>query len=101
MNQQKAMWYKKCTLIILMVVVLLASAICFVGCNKSDTDPDLVPSEGLTYDFNDEDKTASVTGIGTCQDTDLVIPSNVEHGYNNFESRIYELLSIKARNASQ
>lgn len=78
MNNQKATWHKISTLILLMIVLLLASIFCLVGCNKQD--PDTGYSQGLTYEFNDEDKTASVTGIGTCKDTDLVIPSNVD-GY--------------------
>lgn len=33
------------------------------------------PSEGLAYKLNDDGKSYSVTGIGTCTDTDIVIPS--------------------------
>lgn len=32
-------------------------------------------SEGLTYTLNEDNKSYSVTGIGTCKDTDLVIPA--------------------------
>lgn len=34
-----------------------------------------VASEGLTYTLNADNKSYSVTGIGTCKDTDVVIPT--------------------------
>lgn len=80
MKALKTTWRTKGKWLVLLTVVLLlvVSILGFVGCNKQD--PDTGYSQGLTYEFNDEDKTASVTGIGTCKDTDLVIPSNVD-GY--------------------
>lgn len=35
-------------------------------------------SEGLEYELNDDDVSYSVIGIGTCADTDIVIPSTYE-----------------------
>jgi hypothetical protein len=37
------------------------------------------PSEGLEYTLNDDGTSYSVTGIGTCADTDVVVPA----AYNN------------------
>jgi len=36
------------------------------------------PSKGLEYSLNSEGKSYSVTGIGTCTDTEIVIPSTYE-----------------------
>ncbi|MGN0824178.1 MAG: leucine-rich repeat protein [Candidatus Coproplasma sp.] len=41
-------------------------------CGKKDPS---VPSEGLAYTLSDDETYYSVTGIGTCTDTELVIPS--------------------------
>ena len=41
--------------------------------------PDVKPSEGLAYTQNADGKGYTVSGIGTCTDTDVVIPST----YNN------------------
>lgn len=38
-----------------------------------------IPSEGLSFELNEDGKSYCVTGIGTCTDTDLVIPAT----YNN------------------
>lgn len=38
-------------------------------------EPELPPSEGLEYTLNDDGGSYSVTGIGTCEDTDIVIPT--------------------------
>lgn len=47
------------------------------SCGKKVTrtiDKIIKESEGLEYTLNDDGKSYSVTGIGTCTDTDLVIP---------------------------
>ncbi|MGN0823756.1 MAG: leucine-rich repeat domain-containing protein [Candidatus Coproplasma sp.] len=41
-------------------------------CGKKDPS---IPSEGLAYTLSDDETYYSVTGIGTCTDTELVIPS--------------------------
>ena len=41
--------------------------------------PEANPSEGLEYELNEDGKGYAVTGIGTCKDTNLIIPST----YNN------------------
>ena len=38
-----------------------------------------VVSQGLEYELNEDGVSYSVTGIGTCEDTDLVIPSTYEN----------------------
>ena len=42
--------------------------------------PPLVESEGLEYYVNFDGKTCTVSGMGTCTDTDLVIPKSID-GY--------------------
>ena len=37
--------------------------------------PILIPSEGLAFTLNSDQQSYSVTGIGTCTDTDIIIPS--------------------------
>ncbi len=65
-------------LISLIVGILLAiSALCFIGCEDTKK-PNY--SVGLEYTFNDEDKTATVTGMGSCEDKELIIPSSID-GY--------------------
>lgn len=53
------------------------------GCTKKDTVADvgsmLIPSQGLTYSLNLGEQSYSVTGLGTCNDTILVIPSTYEN----------------------
>ena len=48
--------------------------------DSSITDASKAPSEGLAYEVNSDGETCKVIGIGTCTDTDLVIPS-VMDGY--------------------
>lgn len=67
---------------------MLASCIAWQsGSDGSDTtestappQPPLVESEGLEYYVNFDGKTCTVSGIGTCTDTDLVIPKSID-GY--------------------
>lgn len=67
----------KILLVLLVVVVaVVVGSLCFVGCDYFDEQK---YSEGLEYSFNNN-KTAVVEGIGSCQDTDLIIPSAIE-GY--------------------
>ena len=40
-----------------------------------DYTPILVPSEGLEFTLKDDGKSYSITGIGTCTDTDVIIPN--------------------------
>ncbi len=40
----------------------------------------LIASEGLAYEINEDGTTCTITGIGTCTDTDLVIPRAID-GY--------------------
>lgn len=65
----------KILLVLLVVVVaVVAGSLCFVGCDFFDEQK---YSEGLEYSFHN-DKTAVVEGIGSCQDTDLIIPPSVD-----------------------
>lgn len=41
---------------------------------------DTVGSQGLTYTVNDDGKSCTITGIGTCEDSNVVIPSVLD-GY--------------------
>ena len=47
------------------------------------------PSVGLAYEYNSETQSYTVTGIGTCTDTDIIIPSTYNdgsHGEHNVTS---------------
>ena len=44
--------------------------------NESDSSETVVGSVGLAYALNDDGKSYSITGIGECTDTDIVIPAN-------------------------
>ena len=39
---------------------------------------DIVPSEGMSFVLNEDGKSYSVAGLGSCMDTDIVIPSTYE-----------------------
>ena len=48
------------------------------ACGKKETlsiPKVIMPSEGLAFELNEDGVSYSVTGIGTCTDTDIVIPS--------------------------
>ncbi len=53
------------------------------NCNKTDTIIDegskLITSEGLEYELNSDGQSYSVTGIGTCKDANIIIPSTYEN----------------------
>ena len=52
---------------------------CICGEKKSETIAIVVPSfEELEFTLNEDGNSYSVTGIGTCTDTDIVIPSTYE-----------------------
>ena len=55
-------------LIVTLALSMLALSACGKGCGKVVT-----PSEGLEYEFNG--KSYSVTVIGSCTDTDIIIPA--------------------------
>ena len=50
------------------------------GTRESEEIAKLIPSEGLAYEVNEDGTTCTITGIGTCTDTDLVIPKTI-NGY--------------------
>lgn len=47
---------------------------------SNDESEELFPSQGLAYKINEDGQTCTITGIGTCQDTVLVIPEDID-GY--------------------
>ena len=46
----------------------------------------LVPSVGLTYSYDSTTQSYTVTGIGTCADANVVIPSTYDNGVNGEHS---------------
>ena len=98
--------FKKSSLYIVLVV-LLCVAMLFTACGtekKSDdedetrakstkedatqtTESVVNPSKGLDYIVNSDNESCTITGIGTCTDTKLNIPSEID-GYS--VTRIYE-----------
>lgn len=53
----------------------LKERICQCGEKETQSIPVLLLSDGLEFALNDDEASYSVTGIGACTDTDLVIPS--------------------------
>ena len=43
-----------------------------------DEEPEPEPSEGLEFELNDDGASYAVTGVGTCTDTNVVIPSKYD-----------------------
>ena len=66
----------KKTLSLILALTLICSVLsaCDIGKTPSE-------SVGLEYEVNPDGKTCTITGIGTCKDTDLVIPSTID-GYS-------------------
>ena len=62
---------KKSLLIILLV---LACVLALTACG-GETHTHVKDSKGLEFGLNADEKSYSVTGIGICNDTDIVIPS--------------------------
>ena len=72
--------------ILVLTAVLVLSLICFIACkmpsdgnNKGDGTGKNA-SKGLEYEINADGKTCTITGIGSCTDTDLIIPETID-GY--------------------
>ena len=72
--------------ILVLTAVLVLSLICFIACkmpsdgnNKGDG-TGTNASKGLEYEINADGKTCTITGIGSCTDTDLIIPETID-GY--------------------
>ena len=55
-----------CVMLAMMLAVII---LCISGCGKAE------PSEGLEFELNDDGRSYSVVGIGTCKDTNIVIPA--------------------------
>ena len=76
------------------------------GCNVTDTTTDIGTkfSNGLKYALNSDNKSYSVTGLGTCTDTNVVIPSTYKNkpvtniGYRAFYD-CDSLTSVKIGNS--
>ena len=47
--------------------------------DSSSVEEEKTPSEGLEFTLNEDEHSYSVTGIGTCTDTDLIIPATYEN----------------------
>ncbi len=67
--------------ILLCVLLTSISSFCLVGCSNEDKDNktnnqsnDIVYSQGLSYELDTETDSYIVTGIGSCKDTNVIIP---------------------------
>lgn len=77
---------KKVTLSLLLASVALFFVIGFAGWNSNNGDTpnkeDIKASVGLEYSVNEDGTTCTVTGIGTCTDSEIVIPNKSPDGYS-------------------
>ena len=64
---------KKQILTVLLLCLLLTVTLLLVACN--DTDDIQKASEGLQYTFAEDDSGFVVTGLGSCTDSEIVIPA--------------------------
>ena len=71
---------KKFIKLTLLLLLCLASLFTFIACGEEETTTtiDTGTSVGLEYRMNDEKTGYIVTGIGTCADNDIVIPTIYE-----------------------
>ncbi|MGM9632670.1 MAG: hypothetical protein ACI3XL_06240 [Eubacteriales bacterium] len=63
---------------ILCLFAVILMAVCLVSCFDGEITPQIKESVGLEFTLNDDGATYSVTGLGTCADTDIVIPKAYE-----------------------
>lgn len=66
-NQKGGYFMKKFFSVLLTVLTAAVLAFSLTACEK--------PSEGLDYELNENQNAYYVTGLGTCADTNIVIPS--------------------------
>ena len=64
---------KRIIIVFALLTMALVLSCAFAACDK--VEPDKEPSEGLEYSLNSDGKGYTVTGIGTCTDRELIIPS--------------------------
>ena len=64
-------------LIMVMAVLTLLCAVCLFGCTVEEP---LTTSEGLEYTYLVNSDSYEVSGIGDCEDTEVVIPSEYDDG---------------------
>ena len=69
---------KRTVLILALLALTVCLCLAFASCGCSDEEETLQPSKGLEYALSDEGEWYTVTGIGTCTDKNLVIPSEHE-----------------------
>ena len=62
----------------LLLILALLLALTLIACNNGNNSDG--GSEGLAYEVNEDGTTCTITGIGTCTDTVLVIPKLID-GY--------------------
>lgn len=74
--------------LVVISTAIVCTALFAVGCggeNNNGNNPNkphnTTPSKGLAYTINPDGTTCTVTGMGTCTDSELVIPSKHEDGY--------------------
>ena len=66
-TQKEGDYMKKFFSVLLPVLTAAVLAFSLTACEK--------PSEGLDYELNENQNAYYVTGLGTCADTNIVIPS--------------------------
>ena len=62
------------------LLIAILSVCSFVACKTPSGAEKKEPSVGLSYKVNGDSKTCTITGMGTCTDSDLVMPSQID-GY--------------------
>ncbi|MBQ2908594.1 MAG: leucine-rich repeat domain-containing protein [Clostridia bacterium] len=66
---------------ILSCLLIAVLSVCFfVACKTPSGAEKKEPSVGLSYKVNGDSKTCTITGMGTCTDSDLVVPESID-GY--------------------
>lgn len=70
---------KKIVLSLLCLSVVFFMATGLFGCNKQEEN--IQGSFGLEYSINPDGKTCTVTGMGDCTDSDIIIPDKSPEGY--------------------
>lgn len=69
---------KRTVLFLALLILVACLCLAFASCGCSDEEETLQPSKGLEYALSDDGEWYTVTGIGTCTDKNLVIPSEYD-----------------------
>ena len=71
---KKSLWFA----LILLLICALSLSSCDKGSETPNFDPDVGFAKGLDYSINEDSKTCTITGLGSCTEEKIYIPSKID-----------------------